>query len=85
MRLPIQSVGVSRLTHISDRIKGTVVPTTLARRFIRPIGAGRFIFRGTIGAIDGAGPTSCFCGRVCDGQGKNCTPCWCDPENCGSC
>jgi hypothetical protein len=28
---------------------------------------------------------SCLCGQVCDGNGDNCTECFCDPAGCGSC
>ncbi len=27
----------------------------------------------------------CMCLKVCDANGQNCTPCTCDPSNCGSC
>jgi len=29
--------------------------------------------------------SSCACLKVCDGNGENCTSCFCDPEGCSSC
>jgi hypothetical protein len=53
------------------------------RRGRRPFLGGRPWLLGGVGIVDGT--ESCFCGRVCDGNGENCTPCSCDPPGCGSC
>lgn len=38
-----------------------------------------------VGGVFVNDPESCACFRVCDGNGENCTECFCDPEGCGSC
>jgi hypothetical protein len=43
-------------------------------------GAGDIRFSGIIDGGDG-----CMCLKVCNSKGENCTPCVCDPANCGSC
>ena len=53
---------------------------------LRPALSGqRLLVSGTLVAVDGNDPMSCSCFFVCDSNGENCTPCMCDPEDCGSC